>query len=81
LQSRFKANGMLFVDQGLISLSFYVQLLLTHIPKAQKNTVKLSLFFTFLGSACVKAAHKMLVKSTPENSDYVRSKTESVRFI
>jgi hypothetical protein len=50
---------------GSILPTFYEQLLRTQIPKVQKNTVKLSVFFALLGSACVKAAHKMLVKSTP----------------
>jgi len=34
-------------------------------PKSAKNTVKLSVFFVLVGSACIKAAHKMLVKLTP----------------
>jgi hypothetical protein len=34
------------------------------IPKAQK-TVKESVFFALLGSACVKAESKMLMKSNP----------------
>jgi len=33
--------------------------------KSTKNKVKLSVLYVLLGSACVKAAHKMLVKSTP----------------
>jgi len=32
--------------------------------KSAENTVKLSVFFALLGSAQVKAAHKMLVKLT-----------------
>jgi len=35
------------------------------IPKAQKDTENLSDFFLLLGSALVKAAHKMLMKLTP----------------
>ncbi len=35
-------------------------------PKSIKKTVKLSIFFKLLGSTSVKAAHKMLVKLTPE---------------
>jgi len=31
-------------------------------PKTQKNTVKLSVFFALLGSACIKTVHKALVK-------------------
>jgi len=34
-------------------------------PKSAKHTVKLSLFLVLLGSGHVKAAHKMLVESTP----------------
>ena len=40
------------------------KVLLAQIPKAQKNTVKLSVFFALLGSTCLKAACKMLVKLT-----------------
>jgi len=50
--------------QVTISSTFHKQLLCVRIPKAQKNTGNLSVFFTLLGSACVKAACKMLVKST-----------------
>ncbi len=35
-------------------------------PKSIKNTVKPSVFFALLGSARIKATHKMLVKLTPE---------------
>jgi len=41
-----------------------VQLLQTLISEVQKNTVKQSVFFAFLGSGRVKAARKMLLKST-----------------
>jgi len=34
-------------------------------PKSAKNTVKLSVFFVLLGSVCLKAAHKTLIKLTP----------------
>jgi len=34
-------------------------------PKSAKKTVKLSVFFVLLGSACAKAAHRMLMKLTP----------------
>jgi len=33
--------------------------------KSLKNTVKASVFFALLGSVCLKAASKMLMKSTP----------------
>jgi len=35
-------------------------------PKIAKKTDGLTIFFALLGSAHVRAAHKMLVKSTPE---------------
>jgi len=44
---------------------FYVQLLSVQIPKAQKYCQEVSLFCA-LGSAHVKAARKMLMKSTPD---------------
>jgi len=34
-------------------------------PKSTKNTVKPSIFFALLGPSSMKAARKMLVKSTP----------------
>jgi len=34
-------------------------------PKSVKNTIKPSVFFVLLGSAGIKASHKMLVKLTP----------------
>jgi len=34
-------------------------------PKSTKNTVKSSGFFALLGSSCVKAAHRTLLKFTP----------------
>jgi hypothetical protein len=49
---------------GSILTTFNAKLLQAQIAKAQKNKVKLSIFFALLGSALVKAAHKMLVKST-----------------
>jgi hypothetical protein len=36
------------------------------IPKAQKDTDDLTVFFTLMGSTSVKAVRKMLVKLTPE---------------
>jgi len=53
-----------FWHLGSISSMFYVQLLRGLIPKCKKS-VKLSIFFTLLGSTRVKAAHKALVKLTP----------------
>jgi hypothetical protein len=46
---------------GSISPTFYVQLLHLQIPKAQKNSVKPSVFFALLGSARIKAVSKMLL--------------------
>jgi len=42
-----------------------MQLLLKKIPKAQKDSEVISAFFLLLGSACAKAAHKMLLNFTP----------------
>jgi len=44
---------------------FYVQLLRIQIPTGQKKTDSFTVFFALLGSAQLKAAHNMLVKSTP----------------
>jgi len=45
---------------------FHQHFLHVQIPKAQKNAVKLSVFFVLFGSAHVKAACKMLMKLTPD---------------
>ncbi len=44
-------------------------------PKNTKNTVKQSVFLALLGSGCIKAAHKMLVKLTlgMSNSNHLAS--------
>ncbi len=47
--------------------TFFVQFLHWQIPKAQKNTVKLSVFIALLGSVRLKAVCKMLAKSTPDS--------------
>jgi len=36
------------------------------VPKSTKETDNLTVFFALLGSVCVKASWKMLVKSTPK---------------
>ncbi len=59
---------------GSISSTFYLQLLLSQIPKALKKTVKLSIFFTLSGSRSVIAAHKTLVKLTVWQHPTVSSK-------
>jgi hypothetical protein len=50
---------------------FYEQLLRGKIPKPQKKSVKLSVFFELLGSVHVKAAHKMLMKLTLGLTEYI----------
>jgi len=53
---------------------FYRQLLLKKIPK-EKKTNTLTVFFALSGSECVKAACKMMMKSTPEVRDRKREKS------
>jgi hypothetical protein len=48
--------------QVSISSTFYEQLLHMQIPKVQKGTDDFTFFFAYLGSACVKAAPKTLMK-------------------
>jgi len=55
------------VVSGSISSTFYVQLLRPQIPKAQKDTDDLTVFFTLSGSTSVKAACKTLMKSTVDD--------------
>jgi len=50
---------------GLISPTFYTQLLCAQIPKAQKDSQVITVFLR-LGSAQAKAAHKTLAKMTPD---------------
>ena len=52
-------------NRGSISSTFYKHLLRAKIPKARKKIIKLSSFIALLGSACVKAARRTLVKLTP----------------
>jgi len=49
------------LDQGLISPTSYSKPLHPQIPKAVKSSV----LFAILGSARVKALHKIMVKSSP----------------
>jgi len=57
-----KAPGLNFIN--ILCPAF------THTdPKSAKNTVKPSVFFTLLRSACVRDVHKMLVKWTPDRID------------
>jgi len=49
---------------GSISSTFYVQLLLTYIPNAQKRQPSQQCHLALLGPASVKAAHKTLVTLT-----------------
>ncbi len=52
-------------DLGSISPKFYSQLLRAQIPKEQKIQENHQSFFSLLGSVCIKASSKLLVKSTP----------------
>jgi len=47
-----------------ISSTFYGKLLQALVPKVQKDTNDLTVFFVHLGSALVKAAHITLMKLT-----------------
>jgi len=49
---------------GLISPTFYEQLLLEEIPKVQKRQSNNQYYFALLGSVHAKAATKTLVKLT-----------------
>jgi len=56
-------------------------------PKSVKKTVKLSIFFTLLGSASVKAAHRMLMQLSPDlrhcwtlSSDFIFFGNRSEQF-
>ncbi len=51
--------------QVSISSTFYEQLLCVYVPKAQKDTDHLTVFFTHLGSESRKAVTKRLMKLTP----------------
>ncbi len=57
--------GFVTTIHGSISPTFYERLLRSQIPKAEKMTDYLTLFFARLGSVHVKASRKMLVKLTP----------------
>jgi hypothetical protein len=54
---------------------FYIQLLRPQIPKELKNTDDLTVFFTLWGSGHAKAARRMLVKLTPENTSTFQTKS------
>jgi len=49
-----------------ISSTFNEQILRAQIPKVQKRLDDLTVFIALLGSACPKAAHKMLMKLSPD---------------
>jgi len=53
--------------RGSISSMFYVLLLCSQIPKAPNDTADLTVFFAHLGSACVKAVRRTLMKSTQKD--------------
>ena len=50
--------------QVSISLTFYVKLFQAKIPKAQKDTVDVTVFFVLMESTSVKAECKILMKLT-----------------
>jgi hypothetical protein len=60
------SKGRACPGQGSISLTFYEQFLRAQISKAQKKLLNLTVFLVLLGFACVKGAHGMLVKLTPD---------------
>jgi len=72
-------------SRGQFCQHFYANLLRVQIPKAQKDTDDLTVFFALLVSALVKAAPKMLVKLTqgltivccPTLNHYLRNRDES----
>ncbi len=51
--------------RGQFHQHVYTKLISAQIPKAQQNTVKLSVFFALLESARAKAACRILMKLTP----------------
>jgi len=57
---------------GLISSTFYEQLLCMQILKAQKRQPNLTVFFVLLGSVHIKAARKTLMKLIPDKHWKVR---------
>ena len=61
-------------DGGQVSIesTFYAQLLLAQITKAQK-TVGLTVFFALLGYSRAKAAGKMLMKLTLVHQEFLRA--------
>jgi len=59
-------SGCVCRDQRSISPTFYEQPLSMKIPKAQRRHSSYRCLFEILGFVLVKAAHKLLVKSTPE---------------
>jgi len=61
---REAANKAEMAFKVSISTTIYEQLLHPQISKAQKNIDSLNVCFALLGSARVKAARKMLMKST-----------------
>ncbi len=56
-----------WLGRNLVSISptFYAKLLRVQIPKAQNIQSSHQSFFALLGSVCLKAGSKTLVKSTP----------------
>jgi len=53
------------VDLGKFHQHVYAQLLLTQIPKAQKDSQVISVFFCFWDLCTSKQTRKLMAKSTP----------------
>jgi len=51
---------------GQFHQRFQIRFCVRRSPKVQKDTDDLTVFYVLLESACKKALHKMLVKSTPD---------------
>jgi len=69
-------------------VNILLQLLFTQIPKAQNDSQFINVFFALLGSACIKASSKMLMKSTPgvnftniSTSSFYRHRSQKVQKI
>jgi len=60
-----RKKSLIGSEKGVNFINIPEQLLLAQIPKAQKKTDKLPVFFTLLGSGQVIAALRTLMKLTP----------------
>jgi len=69
--------------RGQFHQHFTRSFLCEKIPKSQKKTDNLTVFFVPLGSVCIKALHKMLVKMAPVAESDSRNKylrTNSIKW-